>query len=117
MTESSEMGRPGPGGGPDEGEAGRKRWRDEGMEGRRPARPARPVPCERQAVRTILITGASSGIGAAMARHYAAPQVRLVLVARNVQRLEAVAAECRAKGAEAEVTVGDTRDRAAIRTF
>ena len=68
-------------------------------------------------MRTILITGASSGIGAAMARHYAAPQIRLVLVARNAQRLEAVAAECRAKGAEAEVTVGDTRDRAAMRTL
>jgi len=63
----------------------------------------------------ILITGASSGIGAALARHYAAADTRLVLVARNEPRLAAVAQECRAKGAVAEVAQGDTRDRAAIR--
>ncbi len=67
-----------------------------------------------RAVRTILITGASSGIGAALARHYAGPQVRLILVARNEPRLESVAQDCRAKGAVAEVARGDTRDRAAI---
>lgn len=67
------------------------------------------------AVRTILITGASSGIGAALARHYAGPETRLILVARNKPRLEAVAQECRAKGALAEAAQGDTRDRAAIR--
>lgn len=67
-------------------------------------------------MRTILITGASSGIGAALARHYAAAGTRLVLVARNVARLEAVASECRSRGAEVEVAPGDTRDRAAIRS-
>ena len=47
----------------------------------------------------ILITGASSGIGAALARHYAAPGTTLVLNARGPERLEAVAEACRGKGA------------------
>ncbi len=68
-------------------------------------------------MRTILITGASSGIGAALARHYAAAGTRLVLVARNGPRLEAVARDCRAEGAEVEIARGDTRDRAAIRAL
>ncbi|MCJ2014459.1 SDR family NAD(P)-dependent oxidoreductase [Methylobacterium sp. J-076] len=68
-------------------------------------------------MRTIVITGASSGIGAALARHYAAAGTRLILVARNATRLERVAEECRARGAIAEAAQGDTRDRAAIRTL
>ena len=51
------------------------------------------------AAATILITGASSGLGAGLARNYAAPGRRLVLVGRNADRLEAVARDCRAKGA------------------
>ncbi|KAB1068262.1 SDR family NAD(P)-dependent oxidoreductase [Methylobacterium planeticum] len=65
----------------------------------------------------ILITGASSGIGAALARHYAAPSVTLVLNARDPVRLEAVADACRAKGAEVEIERLDVRDRAGMRDF
>lgn len=57
--------------------------------------------------RSILITGASSGLGAALARAYAAPGVTLFLGGRDEARLAAVAGECRAAGATTEVQVGD----------
>ena len=51
--------------------------------------------------RVIAITGASDGIGAELARRMAGKNVWLALAARNQQKLEAVAADCRARGAEA----------------
>jgi len=51
--------------------------------------------------KVIAITGASDGIGAELARQLAGKGVWLALAARNVERLEAVAEQCRARGAEA----------------
>ncbi|MCC2105635.1 MAG: SDR family NAD(P)-dependent oxidoreductase, partial [Hyphomicrobiales bacterium] len=67
--------------------------------------------------RSILITGASSGIGRALAREYAAAGVRLTLVGRDAARLEAVAADCRAKGAGVEIGQVDVRDRQGMHDF
>lgn len=49
----------------------------------------------------VIITGASSGIGQALALQLAGHGARLVLAARNVVQLNAVADECRARGAAA----------------
>ncbi|RIK94084.1 MAG: short-chain dehydrogenase [Proteobacteria bacterium] len=67
--------------------------------------------------RSILITGASSGIGRALALAYAEPGRTLFLGGRNAERLAAVAAECRAKGALVETRVGDVGDEAAMKTW
>jgi len=66
---------------------------------------------------SILITGGSSGIGEALARHYAKPGVHLTLTGRNAERLEAVAAACRNAGATAvadQTPVTDAAGMAAL---
>jgi len=58
--------------------------------------------------KVVLVTGASSGIGAGTARHLAGLGCRLALVARNQSALESVATECRQAGAqEVMVSVRD----------
>jgi len=60
--------------------------------------------------KTILITGASSGIGAALARGYAGAGAKLLLWGRDQTRLENVADHCRALGAIVATQVFDLRD-------
>ena len=62
----------------------------------------------------ILITGASSGLGAALAEEYAEPGSTLFLGGRDAARLEAVAAVCRAKGASVATKAVDVTDRAGM---
>jgi len=62
-------------------------------------------------VRTIVITGASSGIGKALAQRYAQADVTLGLLGRDRDRLERVAADCRAAGAKIETGLIDVRAR------
>ncbi len=65
----------------------------------------------------VLITGASSGIGAALACAYAAESVRLSLCARNQSKLEAVAATCRARGALVDISPLDVTDCAVLQAW
>jgi len=60
---------------------------------------------------SIVITGASSGIGEALARGYAAPGIRLALTGRDAARLRAVAASCTAAGARVDTQAIDVTQR------
>lgn len=64
--------------------------------------------------RSILITGASSGLGAALARAYASSGVHLALSGRDAPRLQAVAAACQGRGAEVRTETIDVGDRARL---
>jgi len=57
----------------------------------------------------VFITGASSGIGAALAREFARRGARVVLASRNLSRLEAVRDGIRLKGGWAEAALCDVR--------
>jgi len=59
--------------------------------------------------RVVIITGASSGIGRAAALSFAARNARVVLAARNVERLEAVERDIRLQGGRAMVIKTDVR--------
>jgi short-subunit dehydrogenase len=62
---------------------------------------------ESYADKTVLISGASEGIGRALALALAAPGVRLALSARNTARLEEAAQACTARGARVLTLPGD----------
>lgn len=61
--------------------------------------------------KTIMITGASNGIGAALAKHYANHGVTLGLIGRNQSRLEQIAKTCREQGAAVTTAIIDVRDK------
>ena len=71
-------------------------------------RPANASP------QVVTITGASSGIGRALALRYARNGICLRLIARNVLRLREVVDECHAQGAEVKYQTIDVRDRVAM---
>lgn len=64
--------------------------------------------------RVAVITGASSGLGAALAQAYAGPQTALGLVARNREKLDTIAGACRAAGALVETAAIDVTDQSAL---
>ena len=69
----------------------------------------------KRAFRSVAITGASRGIGAAVALRYARAGASLALLSRNAQDLETVAGQCRAAGAEVVRTTSvDVRDQAGL---
>ncbi|WP_372000135.1 SDR family NAD(P)-dependent oxidoreductase [Tistrella mobilis] len=65
------------------------------------------------APRHIAITGASSGLGAALAMEYAGPGIRLSLHGRDTGRLETTATAARSRGAIVDVAQFDVTDAAA----
>ncbi|NUB16264.1 SDR family NAD(P)-dependent oxidoreductase [Azospirillum brasilense] len=67
--------------------------------------------------KTILITGASSGIGEGTARVLGAAGAKLVLGARRTDRLESLAADIRAGGGTAEVRALDVTSREDMAAF
>ncbi|MFC4496579.1 SDR family NAD(P)-dependent oxidoreductase [Streptomyces ovatisporus] len=67
--------------------------------------------------RTAVISGASSGIGAATARQLAEEGYRVVLTARRLDRIDALAEELTGAGHEAVARPLDVTDRAAVDAF
>ncbi|HEX6956539.1 MAG TPA: SDR family NAD(P)-dependent oxidoreductase [Ferrovibrio sp.] len=65
----------------------------------------------------IVVTGASSGIGAALARLYATSGVTLALTGRDKTRLDGVASECRALGATVIADTISVTDAEAMKAF
>jgi NADP-dependent 3-hydroxy acid dehydrogenase YdfG len=65
----------------------------------------------------IVITGASSGLGATLARSYAKPGMTLGLVGRSKERLEEVADFCRTAGAQVIAAAMDVGDADALGTW
>jgi short-subunit dehydrogenase len=67
--------------------------------------------------KNIVITGASSGLGAALARRYAGEGVTLHLSGRHMERLQAIAMECQSKGATVYIRAVDVTDAKTTRDW
>ena len=68
--------------------------------------------------RVAIVTGASSGIGAAIARAFAEAGIKTVLAARSLDKLDAVAAEIKGKGGTAMACATDvTSEPQVVRLF
>jgi len=65
----------------------------------------------------VIVTGASAGIGRALALKLAAQGVKVVITARRAERLEQVAAECRSLGGETVAIPTDVSDEAQCKTL
>jgi len=66
---------------------------------------------------SILITGASSGIGKGLALHYAKPETQLLLLGRNEERLKQVKLDCEMKGAVVEIASIPVENESAMRDW
>jgi short-subunit dehydrogenase len=71
----------------------------------------------RSSFRAIVITGASSGLGAALAEAYAGPQTALALLGRDRHRLARTAQACAARGAKVTSAAIDVEDAPALATW
>ncbi|HZZ93072.1 MAG TPA: SDR family NAD(P)-dependent oxidoreductase [Usitatibacter sp.] len=67
--------------------------------------------------RAALVTGASRGIGAAIARELAARKARVVLTGRDEAALQAIAADIRARGGEVAHFTADVTDEDAVQSL
>jgi short-subunit dehydrogenase len=68
-------------------------------------------------VGSIVITGASSGLGRALALEYAAPGITLALIGRDKNRLLAIAEVAQKRGASVSTASLDVRDTEGMREF
>ncbi|MCA8421795.1 SDR family NAD(P)-dependent oxidoreductase [Burkholderia seminalis] len=71
----------------------------------------------RAPIRSVVVTGASAGIGRALALAYAQSGAVLGIIGRNEAQLESTAAACRARGATVIVGIVDVRDAEPVREW
>ncbi|CAB3760739.1 capsular biosynthesis protein [Burkholderia sp. MSh2] len=71
----------------------------------------------RSSARHVVVTGASAGIGRALALAYARPDTVLGIVGRNEVQLESTAVACRARGAHVITGIVDVRESEPIRMW
>jgi NADP-dependent 3-hydroxy acid dehydrogenase YdfG len=64
--------------------------------------------------KVVVITGASSGLGEATARHLASLGAKLIIGARRIDRLQAIAKEIEAAGGEARAVEVDVTRKEAV---